>query len=283
MCSGFVAHVDRIIVAGDLNFGELNDGLLCAGWRDAYQKHCQHEESQWTDWQPFHGDSPLFLRFSRNFRFGFLTRASYVSPAPDTTNLPPEQIPARSARLRRLVFARLASPACCRVIDFSDTAPTLLPQPHFATAIGVLPAPHRQSPDPSQHLAKQPPVQMSLGQQQPVVPGLLDQLPASLHQPLVLAPKSYRLAIFHLYRYQSRLRREAGRRRPAKRPGCCRTHKPGQSRFPHRQRRDPGSGECWGRLSASLEHHELTILRVEVGLPQGARETPRRLSGLYAP
>src|ERR1700676_3102403 len=43
---GFMTHVNRIIVAGDINIGELNDGLLCAGWQDAYQKHCQHEESR---------------------------------------------------------------------------------------------------------------------------------------------------------------------------------------------------------------------------------------------
>jgi len=34
--------------------------------------------------------------------------------------------PGEIAGFRRLVFARLTSPACCRGIDFSDTAPTLL-------------------------------------------------------------------------------------------------------------------------------------------------------------
>src|ERR1019366_5859202 len=41
--------------------------------------------------------------------------------------------------------------------------------PDFATAIGVLPARHRQSPNPQQHLAKKAPVQLPFGQQQPRV------------------------------------------------------------------------------------------------------------------
>lgn len=69
--------------------------------------------------------------FARSSRFGPLTRASYASPALDTTNLPPEQAPARSAGFRRLVFARLTSPACRHSNDFSDTAPTLLPRPQI--------------------------------------------------------------------------------------------------------------------------------------------------------
>ena len=34
---------------------------------------------------------------------------------------------------------------------------------------------HRQCPDPTQHVAEQPAVQMPLGQQQPVIPRVLDQ------------------------------------------------------------------------------------------------------------
>src|SRR5947209_7241918 len=37
----------------------------------------------------------------QNFRFGLLSRASYASPAVDTTNLPPEQAPARLAGFGR--------------------------------------------------------------------------------------------------------------------------------------------------------------------------------------
>ena len=60
-----------------------------------------------------------------------------------------------------------------------------LSTPDFATPIGVLSARHRI--DPSKHLAKEPPVQMSLRQQQPLVPGVLDQSPASLPDPLLQA------------------------------------------------------------------------------------------------
>src|SRR5713226_6793695 len=45
------------------------------------------------------------LLFSRNLRFGPLARASYASPALDTTNLPPEQAPARSVGFRRAKVA----------------------------------------------------------------------------------------------------------------------------------------------------------------------------------
>src|SRR6202023_2315467 len=59
MGSGFVAHVDRIIVAGDINIGELNDGLLCSGWQDAHHKHGQSQESHYTAGQSVHGNPPL--------------------------------------------------------------------------------------------------------------------------------------------------------------------------------------------------------------------------------
>jgi hypothetical protein len=59
-----------------------------------------------------------------NFQFGSLSRASYTSPALETTNLPAEQTPAQSAECRRLLLACLTS----LIIDFLDTAPTLLPR-----------------------------------------------------------------------------------------------------------------------------------------------------------
>src|SRR6266436_9621677 len=51
----------------------------------------------------------------------------------------------------------------------------------FATAIGVLPARHRQHIDPSEHPAKQPPLQMSLGQSndQWYLACLISRLPVS--------------------------------------------------------------------------------------------------------
>ena len=48
-------------------------------------------------------------------------------------------------------------------------------------ALAALPSGHRQRPDPAQHVTEQPPVQMSLGQQQPVVAGMFDQTAAGLH------------------------------------------------------------------------------------------------------
>ena len=51
----------------------------------------------------------------------------------------------------------------------------------------TLPTRHRQRPDPSQHVAEQPPVQIPLGQQQPVIPRVLDQPTAGLHQPVLQA------------------------------------------------------------------------------------------------
>ena len=44
---------------------------------------------------------------------------------------------------------------------------------------------HRQRPDPPQHLAEKPPVQMTFRQQEPVVPGMLHQPASSFHQPLL--------------------------------------------------------------------------------------------------
>ena len=51
----------------------------------------------------------------------------------------------------------------------------------------MLPARQRQRPDPVQHVAEQPAVQMPLGQQQPVIPRVLDQPAAGLHQPVLQA------------------------------------------------------------------------------------------------
>ena len=48
-------------------------------------------------------------------------------------------------------------------------------------ALAALPSGHRQRPGPAQHVTEQPPVQMSLGQQQPVVAGMFDQTAAGLH------------------------------------------------------------------------------------------------------
>ena len=47
------------------------------------------------------------------------------------------------------------------------------------------PGRHRQRPDPPQHLAEEPPVQMTFRQQEPVVPGMLHQPAPSFYQPLL--------------------------------------------------------------------------------------------------
>ena len=51
----------------------------------------------------------------------------------------------------------------------------------------MLPARQRQRPDPPQHVAEQSPVQMPLNQQQPIIPGMLDQPTAGLHQHVLQA------------------------------------------------------------------------------------------------
>lgn len=69
----------------------------------------------------------------------------------------------------------------CVSAQFSDTLASLLlffatisPQP-------LLPHWQRQRPDPLQDRREHPPRQMSLGQQEPVVPGMFHQSPARLH------------------------------------------------------------------------------------------------------
>jgi len=54
-------------------------------------------------------------------------------------------------------------------------------------SLTALPSRRRQRRKPRQHLSKQSPVQMPLGQQQPVVPCVLHQPPAGLHQPMLQA------------------------------------------------------------------------------------------------
>ena len=69
----------------------------------------------------------------------------------------------RSAVVRPAGFRRLTNPACCCAIIFSDTAPTILPQPqNLQPQSTMLAARDQQRRDSSEHLAKQPPVQMSL-------------------------------------------------------------------------------------------------------------------------
>src|ERR1019366_6507409 len=55
-------------------------------------------------------------------------------------------------------------------------------RPVCLPAAAPYPVRRGQRRNPPHHASKEPPVQMSLGQQQPVVPGVLDQSPASLHE-----------------------------------------------------------------------------------------------------
>jgi hypothetical protein len=48
-----------------------------------------------------------------------------ASYALDATNWPPVQVRRDKRRLDGSLLARLTNPACCRVVEFSDTAPTL--------------------------------------------------------------------------------------------------------------------------------------------------------------
>ena len=72
----------------------------------------------------------------------------------------------------------------------APTQPTLLraclaATPMVAVArLAALPSRHRQHRQSVQHLVEQPPVKVALGQQQPVVAGMLDQPTAGLHQPM---------------------------------------------------------------------------------------------------
>jgi hypothetical protein len=133
--------------------------------------------------------TPITLRCDRDYiyiRISDLTNfrgASFASPALDKTNLSPEQAPAESAESLQLVCPYDKPRLLLRnrfLRHCFDPPPST---PGLTTADGVLPPLHGQPID-SHHLAEQSPVQMSLGQQQPVTSGVLDQSPTSLHQPL---------------------------------------------------------------------------------------------------
>ena len=125
----------------------------------------------------------MYLALSQDYRFGHPCTDSIAEP-----------------RLRCNVFALLSrsillsSPVRLQIgsgqgvpATPAATLPTPLRPCLSATprsgcpALAALPSGHRQRPDPAQHVTEQPPVQMSLGQQQPVVAGMFDQTAAGLH------------------------------------------------------------------------------------------------------
>ena len=81
---------------------------------------------------------------------------------------------------------------CLSVISANTSLPPRPGPPDFAGLIALLLAGrHRQRIDPPDHAPEQPPCEMALRQHQPVVPGVLDQPAARLHQPM-LQTFSYR-------------------------------------------------------------------------------------------
>src|SRR5450759_5362586 len=91
--------------------------MRLSGSAGSLAPHPRRAPSLFRAWFPFKPaltvvmDLPSRMTFIPNFRFGPPACASYAPPALETTNLPPEQVPARSAGFRRLVFTRLTRPA----------------------------------------------------------------------------------------------------------------------------------------------------------------------------
>ena len=105
-------------------------------------------------------------RLNQDFHFGPGTATVYTRVAPNTTSFraepctspPPIGARARPSAHRRWLSGLNGAPA--------DTAPAkpFWSQKLLILARATLPTGHRQRPDPPQHVAKQPPVQMSLRQ-----------------------------------------------------------------------------------------------------------------------
>jgi len=70
------------------------------------------------------------------------------------------------------------------VVHSTNTSPALISlAEYFAAPVASLTARHCQRTDPMYHAPKEPFCETALGQHQPVVPGMLDQAAAGLHQP----------------------------------------------------------------------------------------------------
>ena len=130
---------------------------------------------------------PRSRHSNQDFHFVPNTATVYPRAAPNTTSFhaepctspPPVGARARPSAHRRRLSGLNGAPA--------DNAPceTFLEPKLLILTRATLPTRHRQRPDPSQHVAEQPPVQIPLGQQQPVIPRVLDQPTAGLHQPVL--------------------------------------------------------------------------------------------------
>jgi hypothetical protein len=149
---------------------------------------------------------------NRDFRFGPLSRASYASPALDNNEFATRAGPNEISSVSSGWFSPSDKPRlllCNHFLRHCSDSPSSAPE--FATAIAMLAARDQQRRDSSEHLAKQPPVQMSLSQQRTVVAGVLDQPSTCLHPCCKLVSdqasmlfgsvpgKSYRPLRFNLY------------------------------------------------------------------------------------
>jgi hypothetical protein len=143
------------------------------------RRSCERgNSSEWNDV----GDMVL----NWNFRFSTYDLRIVPCPCPPhnefATGAGPSQISGGSTAR----FCQSDEPACCRRFDFSDTAPILFPRPQIFQLqseyypLGTGSVQIRRSIWPNSRRCRCP-----FGQQQPVVLGVLDQSPASLHEPLL--------------------------------------------------------------------------------------------------
>ena len=113
--------------------------------------------------------------------------ASYASPAIDTTKFITRAGPSQDRGIRRFVLSVGRAPlAAGSSISQTPLRPSSA-GPRFCSRHRSATRSAPAAPRSVKHLVKQAPAQMSLGQQQPVVPSVLDQSPASLHEPRLQA------------------------------------------------------------------------------------------------
>ena len=129
----------------------------------------------------------LHVTFEPGFPFWASVRLCH-SPAPRVV----QRFDLRSRSILRLAALRpWVWSGTGHFAPLAPTQPTLLraclaATPMVAVArLAALPSRHRQHRQSVQHLVEQPPVKVALGQQQPVVAGMLDQPTAGLHQPML--------------------------------------------------------------------------------------------------
>ena len=80
-----------------------------------------------------------------------------------------------------VLVVRWARLAAAQPIGHTPLRPSFLNAQISCPKKTTLTTGHRQCPEATEHVAEQPAVQMPLGQEQPVIPRVLDQTPAGLH------------------------------------------------------------------------------------------------------